>query len=132
MKTRKGTGAGLEVIGRLKEVPELRKTNNGKLVTNIVLAVDETQKNEAGQSEEYTEWLSVTVWGNAAQFIQDYARAGLRLRLTAKVKTEKEEVTGEDGKKYVFYIPKFRTGEVEAMDSLQQSDSTQLGAQDEN
>ncbi|PIR10239.1 MAG: hypothetical protein COV52_09780 [Gammaproteobacteria bacterium CG11_big_fil_rev_8_21_14_0_20_46_22] len=123
MKTRKGTGAGLEVIGRLKEIPVIRKTNNDKLVANIVLAVDEIQKNDAGQSEEYTEWLSVVVWGNAAQFIQDYARPGLRLRLTAKVKTEKEEVTDADGKKYVYSIPKFHTGDVEAMDSIEKNES---------
>ena len=124
MKTRKGTGAGLEVIGRLKEIPAVRKTNNGKQVANIVLAVDETQKNTDGKSEDYTEWLSVTVWGNAAQFIQDYAHPGMRLRVSAKVKTEKEEVAGEGGKKFVYYIPKFHAGEVEAMDSIEKVKST--------
>lgn len=131
MKTRKGTGAGLEVIGRLKAIPTLRQTKNDKLVTNIVLAVDEIQHNSAGQWEEVTEWLSVAVWGNAAQFIQDYARAGLRLRLMAKVKIEKEEVEGKDGKKTIFYIPKFNTNEVEAMDKLHPSNSTQVEEKDE-
>ena len=124
MKTRKGTGAGLEVIGRLKEIPEVRETNNGKLVANVVLAVDEVKKNTEGQPENHTEWLSVAVWGNAAQFVRDYGHPGIRLRLSAKVKIEKEEVEDKDGKKFIFYIPKFHTGEVEAMDSVQKIKST--------
>ena len=126
MRTRKGTGASLEVIGRLKEIPDVRATNNGKLVVNIMLAVDEVQKNTDSQLENYTEWLSVAVWGNAAQFIRDYAHPGKRLRLSANIKTERKEVEGRDGKKLVFYIPKFHTSEVEAMDRVQKSKSSNM------
>ena len=40
MNINKGTGAQLTIIGRLKEIPTMRQTQNDLSVSNITLAVD--------------------------------------------------------------------------------------------
>lgn len=135
MKIRKGTGVALEIIGRLKEIPEIRKTSNDTLVTNITLAVDSVRKNEeTGEPENYTEWCNVTVWGRSAQFIKEKTHAGMRLYLEATVVHEKETVKGKDGKKYVFYIPKFHTNEIQPMDAINtdKTDKTEMANESNN
>jgi len=122
MKVRKGTGAELTIVGRLKEIPEIRKTQNDKSVANITLAADSLHNNSAGKLEEYTEWFNITVWGQAAEFIRDYCHAGMRLYIEASVKHEKEEVEDKQDKKYVFYIPKFHAFEVQPMDAIKKSE----------
>jgi single stranded DNA-binding protein len=117
MKIRKGTGASLPVIGRLKEVPEVRKTKSDKLVANVTLAVD-LVRNTDGESSECTEWFNIAVWGQAAQFLKEKAHAGMRLYIEASVKHEKKEIVDEGGKKYVFSIPKFNANEVQPMDAI--------------
>lgn len=121
MKTRKGTGASFEVIGRLKEVPEIRKLESGQLVVNVVLAVDEQHKTDNNDLEDYVEWHRVSLWGKAAEFIKNHARAGMRLKISAKVRNKRKEVVvNSDGEVQIFYVPEFSANDVDAMDAIQQ------------
>ncbi len=123
MKIRRGTGASFEVIGRLKEAPTVHKTNNGDHVANIVLAVSDVQKNEHNQTQDYTEWYKVTVWGDAANYIKNTLSPGMRLKLSANVKMVKETVIGRNGKNYAFYISHFHANHVDVMDVIRKKPS---------
>ena len=55
----------LVVIGRLVKDPELRKTENGKNVANITLAVPRSYKNVNGEYD--TDFISCVLWRGVAE-----------------------------------------------------------------
>lgn len=74
------------MTGRLGADPELRKTNNGKSVVNVSVAVY-AGKSQTG--EILTDWYRWTLWGDQADRFAQKARKGdavmLKGRATAKV-----------------------------------------------
>jgi single-strand DNA-binding protein len=124
MKTRNGTGAALEIIGRLKAVPELKEVN-GNLVANIDLAVDEQEKESSESYKDVVEWHKVALWGRAAEFVRDHARNGMRLKIEARVKNKKVSVIDQENKERYFTIPQFSAHDVEPMDAIKKPDSNE-------
>ncbi len=122
MKIYKGTGAGLEVIGRLKEIPTIRTTKQGQTVCTLILAVDGKYKNEHGDFEDDTQWLSITLWGKAVSRLQEYSVPGIRIRVQAIVKMDSQHVMGPDDKKYHFTIPQFSSNNFEFMDGVHKNE----------
>lgn len=118
MKIRKGTGAALNIIGFLKEIPEINTIKNDKSIATIVLAVDCSKKNASNEIENYTEWFSIVVFGDASLFIKNHGYPGMRLYVEAYVKHEKKEVESKDSKKYYFSIPRFYATEIHPMDTV--------------
>lgn len=122
MKIVKGTGASFEIIGRLKEVPELLEVSERK-VTNITLAVDERRYVDNEKLEDYTEWHRISVWGSAAEFVCKHTHPGMRLKISATVKNKRREnLQTADGNSQVIYVPTFSTNIVEAMDAIKSSE----------
>ena len=64
----------LIVIGRLVKDPELRKTENGKNVTNITLAVPRSYKNTNGEYD--TDFIDCTLWSTVAETTTEYCHKG--------------------------------------------------------
>ncbi len=64
----------LIVIGRLVKDPELRKTENGRNVTNITLAVPRSYKNINGEYE--TDFIDCTLWSTVAETTTEYCHKG--------------------------------------------------------
>ena len=84
----------LVIIGRLTKEPELRKTENGKKVSNITLAVPRSYKNVNGQYD--TDFIDCVLWNNVAESTTEYCKKGDLLGVRGRVQTrvyEKDEET---------------------------------------
>ena len=102
----------LVVVGRLVRDPELRKTEAGRNVTNITLAVPRSYKNSEGQYD--TDYIDCTLWANVAENTTEYCHKGDLLAVKGRLQTrkiEKEEekvqhVTEVVGEKVTFLLSK--------------------------
>lgn len=122
MKFCKGTGVCLEVIGRLKEIPTIRTTKEEKTVAEINLAVD-AKRMEDGKFLDETQWITVTVWGKAAELLNTYGKPGIRVYLNASVRMQKHKITDEGGdKSYFANIPKFYADAIDFLDPIYSND----------
>ena len=86
----------LVVIGRLVRDPELRKTENGKNVTNITLAVPRSYKNTNGEYD--TDFIDCVLWNTVAESTTEYCKKGDLLGVKGRVQTRVYEK--DDEKKY--------------------------------
>lgn len=62
------------LMGRLTRDPELRRTQSGKAVTSVTLAVDRDFKGQNGEKE--TDFIDIVAWGNTAEFLCNYFSKG--------------------------------------------------------
>ena len=62
------------IMGRLTRSPELRRTQSGKAVTSVTLAVDRDFKGQNGEKE--TDFIDIVAWGNTAEFLCNYFSKG--------------------------------------------------------
>lgn len=85
------------IVGRLVKDPELRKTDNGKKVTNITLAVPRNYKNQNGEYE--TDFIDCTLWTGIAESTSTYCKKGDLLGVKGRVQTRMYE--REEEKKYI-------------------------------
>jgi single-stranded DNA-binding protein len=111
----KGTGAELRIIGRLKDVPAIRKTQSGISVTNMSLVVyQSTQENE----DSSVQWFDLTLWGKQAETLVQYAHAGMRVYAEVDAKNETEMVMGSDGVKHYFNTVSYHVKNYSFMDPI--------------
>lgn len=87
----------LVVIGRLVKDPELRKTENGKNVTNITLAVPRSYKNPNGEYD--TDFIDCVLWSTVAESTTEYCKKGDLLGIKGRIQTRTYQKDEE--KKYV-------------------------------
>jgi len=87
----------LVVIGRLVKEPELKKTDTGKNVTNITLAVPRSFKNSNGEYD--TDFLDCVLWNNVAESTTEYCHKGDLIGVKGRLQTRVYEK--DDEKKYV-------------------------------
>lgn len=85
------------IVGRLVKDPELRKTDTGKNVTNITLAVPRNYKNQNGEYE--TDFIDCTLWTGIAENTTTYCKKGDLLGVKGRVQTRVYEQ--EESKKYI-------------------------------
>lgn len=83
----------LVVIGRLVRDPELRKTETGKNVTNITLAVPRSYKNTNGEYD--TDYIDCVLWSAVAENTTEYCKKGDLLGIKGRVQTRKIETEDE-------------------------------------
>lgn len=83
----------LVVIGRLVRDPELRKTENGKNVTNITLAVPRSYKNPNGEYD--TDFIDCVLWSTVAESTTEYCKKGDLLGVKGRIQTRKIETEDE-------------------------------------
>jgi single-strand DNA-binding protein len=57
----------------------VRHTNNGRVVANFSVAVDESYKDLLGEWHKRTEWQRVQVWEELAQTVRSDERRGVRV-----------------------------------------------------
>ena len=81
------------LVGRLVKTPEIRKTESGKKVSQITLAVPRNYKNIEGQYE--TE--DCTLWTAVAENTAEYCRTGDMLGIKGRVQTK--IIENDDGTK---------------------------------
>lgn len=87
----------LVVVGRLTKDPELRKTDNGKKVTNVTLAVPRSYKNMNGEYE--TDFIDCVLWSSVAETTTEYCKKGDLIGVKGRVQTRSFEK--DEQKKFV-------------------------------
>lgn len=83
----------LIVIGRLVKDPELKKTETGKNVANITLAVPRSYKNPDGEYD--TDFIDCILWNNVAESTSEYCSKGDLLGVKGRIQTRKYETEDE-------------------------------------
>jgi len=82
-------------IGRLGKPVDVRYMASGDAVASFSLAVGSQWKNKAGEKQESTEWVSVSVFGKLAEICGEYLAKGSQVFISGRLKTDK--YTASDG-----------------------------------
>lgn len=79
------------LIGNVGKDPEIRSTQDGREIANIVLATSETWKDKAtGEKKEKTEWHRVVVFSEGlVGIVKNYIKKGTKLYIEGAMKTRK-------------------------------------------
>ncbi|MDX1681237.1 MAG: single-stranded DNA-binding protein [Akkermansiaceae bacterium] len=64
------------LIGNLTRDPELRYTPKGTAVADVGMAINRVWSNDAGQKQEETTFVDVTLWGRQAELAEKYLGKG--------------------------------------------------------
>lgn len=88
------------IIGNLGSDPEIRATPNGAKVANFRVACSESWKDQSGQKQERTEWVTCVAWKAQAEIAEKYLRKGSRLYVEGKLQTRTWEDKNGGGKRY--------------------------------
>lgn len=62
------------LVGRIVQDPELRETENGNKIANVILAVPRSFKNASGEYE--TDFISCVLWKGVAESTVEYCKKG--------------------------------------------------------
>ncbi len=81
----------IEIAGRLTRDPEIKYTSSGTAVAELGVAVNEREKNQAGEWVDHPLFLDVTAWGKTAENVQQYLRKGDPLFIDGKLRLDQWE-----------------------------------------
>lgn len=85
------------LMGRLTKDPEIRYTQNEKIVVNFTLAVNRRFTKE---NEQKADFFNIVAWGKTAEFVGKYFRKGLQVGLIGRLQTRNYE-DNQGQKKYI-------------------------------
>lgn len=77
------------LTGRIVKTPELRKTESGKPVTNITIAVPRPFKNPNGEYE--ADFIECTIWAGLAETASTYCKKGDLVGIKGRLQTTQLE-----------------------------------------
>ncbi|KAB2332538.1 single-stranded DNA-binding protein [Bacillus mesophilum] len=77
------------LVGRLTRDPELKRTQDGKPVTNVVLAVNRQYKNQQGEID--ADFVQCTLWKKTAENTASYCKKGSLIGITGRIQTRHYE-----------------------------------------
>jgi single-strand DNA-binding protein len=93
----------VQLIGNLGTTPEVKTLNGGLKIAKLVIATNETYKNQKGEKVTETTWHNVTAWGNQADFAEKFLEKGAEVAIDGKL--QNNNYTDKDGvKRYVTNI----------------------------
>lgn len=84
------------LIGNVGKV-EVRSVQGGAKVASLSLATSEKYTDRNNETHENTEWHSVIVWKQSAEFVEKYVQTGSLVFVEGKIKTR--EWTDQSGNK---------------------------------
>tara|TARA_R110002153_G_scaffold37547_1_gene110034 strand:- start:3791 stop:4261 length:471 start_codon:yes stop_codon:yes gene_type:complete len=85
------------IIGTLGQDPEVKYTPNGKAVSTISVATNESWKDQHGQQQEKTEWHRLVLWDKTAELAGQYLKKGSQCYFEGKIATRKwQNKEGQD------------------------------------
>ena len=90
----------VQIIGNLGADPEIRSTPNGAKVANFRVACSESWKDQSGQKQERTEWVTCVAWKVTAEIVEKYVRKGSKVYVEGKLQTRAWEDKNGGGKRY--------------------------------
>ena len=89
------------IVGRLVRDPELRKTETGRNVANITLAVPRSFKNNQGEYD--TDFIDCVLWKGIAESTTEYCKKGDMVGIKGRIQNRKIN-TADKGKKVITEI----------------------------
>ena len=86
------------IIGSLGKDPEVRKTPDGKTISNISVATSETWKDkQTGEQQEKTEWHRIVFFNRLAEIVSEYLNKGSKVYIEGKLQNRKwQDKEGND------------------------------------
>lgn len=87
------------ITGRLGAEPETRRTQAGKPIVNMRVAVSETWRDQnSGERKEKTEWVSTVIFSEGlCKVAEQYLKKGSKVLLQGKIATRKwQDQSGND------------------------------------
>ena len=81
------------VVGRIVREPEVKKTENGKSVSNITLAVPREFKNVNGEYD--TDFINCVLWRGVAESTASYCKKGDLVGVRGHIQTRNYELNNE-------------------------------------
>lgn len=116
-----------ECIGRLGNDPEIRYLADGKAVARISVACGESWKDQAGQKQERTTWITYVAFGRLAEIMGEYLTKGSKVFLSGKLQVRKwQDQSGNDR-----YTTEIVASDMQMLDS-KGSDNHQAPAQQQS
>jgi len=93
----------LHLVGRVGNTPEPRYFDDGNVVVNLSLACRrklhyiERQSEGIKSGEEETDWYTLEIWGQTAEFVSKYVDKGARVGVVGSLQVDdwKDKETGE-------------------------------------
>jgi len=93
----------VQLIGNLGAKPEIKVLEGGKKMAKLVIATNETYKNQKGEKVTETTWHNVTVFGSQAIVAEQFLEKGSEIAIEGKL--QNSNYTDKDGiKRYVINI----------------------------
>lgn len=86
------------IMGNLTRDPELRYTPKGTAVADLSIAINRLWRNDAGEKQEETTFVDVTLWGKTAELAQKYLVKGRGIYVEGRLQLESWD-DKETGKK---------------------------------
>ncbi|TGL60709.1 single-stranded DNA-binding protein [Leptospira sarikeiensis] len=74
--------------GYLTSDPELKKTQNGKSVTNFTVAVNHNYKRSDGEESEVS-YMDIEVWEKLAEVCSEYLKKGKKVTIVGQLKQDR-------------------------------------------
>lgn len=122
-----------QIIGHLGADPEIRHTQDGRLIANFNVATSERWRDkETGEKKERTEWHRVVVFNeNLAKVVDQHLKKGSHVFVEGSMQTRKwVDQAGVD--KYTTEIVlKAFNGDIEMLDKLGGGGPPKAGSEDE-
>ena len=91
-----GIRNSVTLIGFLGQDAKTFQTSNGKTVTNVSIATNDSYRNKRGDRITTTEWHRCVAWGRLAEIMGDICKKGkevaVRGKLTYKYYEDKEGI----------------------------------------
>jgi len=100
-------GKGLNrvmLIGNLGKDPEVSYTASGVAVAKFSLATSERWKDEAGNTQERTEWHNIVVWSKLAEICGQYLKKGSKVFIEGRLQTRSWDDKNSGTKRYTTEI----------------------------
>ena len=81
----------VNLAGNLTKDPDLKKTSPGSAICNIIIAVNESYKNNNGETIKSSSFFPVVIFGKSAENAAKYLTKGDPVFIEGKLKQEKWE-----------------------------------------
>lgn len=89
------------IVGRIVREPDVKKTENGKAVSNITLAVPREFKNPKGEYD--TDFINCVLWKGVAESTATYCRKGDLIGVKGRIQS-REYTNDENEKKHIVEV----------------------------
>jgi single-strand DNA-binding protein len=117
----------VELIGRLARDPEVRTVQSGDKVASFAVATSDHWKNDAGSTQERTQFHPVTVWNQALiEATVPHLRKGSRVHIEGSLEHRQYEKDGQKRTATEVVIRPYR-GSIGFLDRAPQSDPAAAG-----